>query len=253
VAFPDLKITPQLVIVSGNNITAILHVHGTNSGEAGGMKATGKKLGVLEAEIAVMNDDGALSKDSFYVDQPTIYHQLGLIKNDSSPAAIEQAAAEPEKLITKDDATERANKALIEKFVDAINKRDPKAIEGLIADDMKLTYQGDKQKVDNKKSALKWYNDTIKSTKDGFVDIKGIWTAGDYVVISDVFTGTPSDDVVGKGGETKKIETHVVQFFRVANGKLAQQQIFANRLKTAVELGVVDPEQLAKQLTKTTK
>jgi len=252
-AFPDLKVTPQLVIVSGNDVAAILHIGGTNTGEAEGMKATGKKLGMYEAELATMGDDGMITKDHFYSDQPTQFHQLGLLKNDTSPAALDKPTTPAETLISKADPAEAANKAVIEKLVEAINKKDGKAIEGLLADDFKLTYHGDKTKVENKKAGIKWFGDTLKTTKDGFVDIKNAWTAGDHVVIADVFTGTPSEEITGKGGEARKIETHIVQFFTVKDGKIAQQQIFANRLKTAVELGIVDPDQLMKTLSKAGK
>jgi steroid delta-isomerase-like uncharacterized protein len=251
-SFPDLKVTPQLVIINGNNIAAILHVAGTNTGETPGMRATGKKLGVFEAEIAVMANDGTFSRDSIYVDQPTVYHQLGLLPNDTSPAAISQHATEPVTLISKGDAAENSNKALIEQDIEAVNKKNAKAIAAIVADDVKLTYHGEKQQVQNKKAYLKWLDDVLHTAKDGFVDIKGLWTAGDYVVIADVFTGTPSEAVVGKDSEPKHIETHVVQFYRVKDGKLAEQQIFANRLQTAVQLGMVDPDQLTQTLGKAT-
>jgi predicted ester cyclase len=252
-SFPDLKVRPELVIINGNNIAAILHVAGTNTGETADLKATGKKLGVYEAEIALMADDGTFSKDSIYVDQPTVFHQLGLLPNDTSPAAITARATEPVTLISKGDATENANKALVEQDIEAVNKKNAKAIAAIVADDIRLTYHGEKQVVQNKKAYLKWLDDVLHTAKDGFVDVKGLWTAGDWVVISDVFSGTPSEAVVGKDSEPKHIETHVVQFYRVKGGKLAEQQIFANRLQTAVQLGMVDPGQLVQTLSKANK
>jgi len=249
-SFPDLQITPQLVIVSGNDIAAIIHVLGTNTGDVAGMRPTGKKLGIFEAEIATMNADGKFTHDSIYVDQPTIYHQLGLLENDSSPKAIVEHAAQPVTLISDNGPAEAANKAVIEHDIDAVNKKNGKAIQALAADDIKLTYHGEKQPVSGKKAFAKWMGDTLRSTKDGFVDIKGLWTAGDWVAISDTFTGTPSDAVIGKQADPPHIETHVVQFFRLHDGKLAEQQIFANRLETAVQLGMVDPDQLAQTLSK---
>ena len=250
--FPDLKVTPQLVIVSGNDIAAILHVGGTNTGDTPGMKATGKKLGLYEAEIATMNADGTFSHDSIYVDQPTMYHQLGLLDADT-PDVTAPEAAEPVALVSKGDATEQANKAIVEKDVDSVNKKAAKAIAPLIADDVVLVDHGDKQKIVSKKAYLKWLGGMLGSTKDGFVDIKGIWTAGDYVAIAAVFSGTPTQAAVGKGVVPKHIETHVAQFFRIKDGKIAEQHIFGNQLETAVQLGVVDPDQLMQQLSKSTK
>ncbi|HTL37142.1 MAG TPA: ester cyclase, partial [Kofleriaceae bacterium] len=130
-AFPDLQITPRLIVVSGDTIAALLHVGGKNSVAAGGMKATNKKLGVFEAEIAVIADDGTFTRDSYYVDQPTVYHQLGLLANDTSPAAIEKPDGAPEIVFAKDDPNEAANKAMIRKLLDSVSEKDAAAIEGL--------------------------------------------------------------------------------------------------------------------------
>ena len=245
-SFPDLTITPWVIVVSGDTIAAIHHVTGKNTVAAGGMKATNKKLGVFEAEIATIADDGTLARTSFFVDQPTVYHQLGLLPNDTSPGPIEKAPGEPEVLIAKNDAAEAANKALVHKVLEAVTNKDAAAIEAAAAPTIKFTYHGEKQKIETKPAYMKWMRDMLASTEEGRVDIKGSWAAGDVVVVFDVFTGTPKE-VAGQ------IRTNVVQFFRIADGKLVQHQMFANRLNTAVQLGLVDPDQLMQTLAAAAK
>jgi ketosteroid isomerase-like protein len=245
-AFPDLVVTPKIVIASGDTVAAVLHVGGKNTAAAGGMKATNKKLGVYEAEIVRIADDGTFLRDSFYVDQPTVYHQLGLLANDSSPAAIDKPAGEPEILISKGDATETANKALVQKILDAVSDKQAPTIEAAAADDISFTYHGEKQKVESKKAYMKWMKDMLGSTDEGAVDIKGSWAAGDVVIVTDVFTGTPK-------GDDRAVRTNVIQFFRIVDGKVKQHQMFANRLHTAVELGIVDPDQLMQTLSAAAK
>jgi predicted ester cyclase len=247
-AFPDLKITPQVIIVSGNNIAAILHITGTNTAEADGMKATGKKLGMFEAEIAVVGDDDKLTRDSFYVDQPTIYHQLGLFENDSSPKAIEQHMGVLESQISHGDARELANKAVVKALFEAVNKKDASAIDALAAPDIKLTYHGDKQKIETKKAYLKWFGESFHTTTDGKIAIKELWTAGEFVVAASIFTGTPTEAVAGKDAATMKVETQTFSLFRITDGKIKQHHIFANRLKSAVQLQMVDADQFMKTL-----
>jgi ketosteroid isomerase-like protein len=247
-AFPDLTVTPRLIVVEGDTIAALLHVSGKNSAAAGGMKATNKKLGVYEAELVTMAPDGTFARDNFYVDQPTIYHQLGLLANDTSPAALDKPAAAPEVLIAKNDATETANKALIHKVLDAVSKKDAATIEAAAADTIKLTFHGEKQKIETKKAYMKWMKDTLASTDEGTVTVKGTWAAGDAVVVLDLFTGIPKGNL-----DDKQIKTNVVQFFRIADGKIVQHEMFVNRLNTAVQLGIVDPEQLMQTLAAAAK
>ena len=247
-AFPDLTLTPRLVIVSGDTIAALHHVSGKNTAEAGGMKATNKTLGIFEAEIVTIADDGTLTSDRFFVDQPTVYHQLGLLANDTSPAAIAKPGGAPELLVAKNDERETANKALVQKLLDAVSKKDAAAIESAAADTIKFTFHGEKQKVETKKAYMKWMRDTLASTAEGTVDVKGIWAANDAVVVLDVFTGIP------KGvDDGRTVRTNVVQFFRIADGKIVHHEMFVNRLNAAVQLGVVDPEQLMQSLAAAAK
>ncbi len=244
-AFPDLQMAPRTIVVSGNTVAAVLHVSGTNSAAAGGMKATGKKLGLFEAEIAVIDDDGHITRDSFYVDQPTVYHQLGLLENDGSPSATAKPAGDAEILIAKDAPEEAANKAQVTKTLEAVTAKNAAAIDAEAADAIRFVYHGEKQPVTTKKAYGKWMKDMLKTTETGSVEVTGMWAAGDVVFVSDVFTGTPSKAIAPDGGQ---IKNHVVQVFRIANGKIAQHEIFANRLNTAVQLGMVDPDELMKTL-----
>jgi steroid delta-isomerase-like uncharacterized protein len=245
-AFPNLTVTPQVVIVAGNEIAAMLYVSGTNTAEANGMKATKKPIGIYEAEVAVLGDDGKFTHDAFYVDQPTIYHQLGLLPNPSSPNAIGKPAEAPQIHISKNAAVEKANKALIEKVLDAVAKKDLAVVEAAAADDIKLTDHGDKQKVKTKKAYLKWFKDTWATTKDTQIAVKGVWAAEDFVAVIDTFSATPT--AAASEGAPGRIETHLLQFFRVVDGKIKQHDIFVNTLKPAVQLGLVDPEALQQQL-----
>ena len=147
---------------------------------------------------------------------------------------------------TEPKAAETANKAVVQKLLDAVSDKKAATIEGLAADDIHFTYHGEKQKVESKKAYMKWMREMLASTDYGHVDLKGSWAAGDVVVIADLFTGTPK-------GDDRAIRTNVVQFFRIADGKIKQHQMFTNRLNTAVQLGLVDPEQLAQTLAAASK
>lgn len=246
-AFPDLALHPQLVIVSGDQIAAVHHVSGKNSAEAGGMTATNKNLGIYEAELVTMAEDGTFTSDRFFVDQPTVYHQLGLLANDTSPAAIAKPDGEPEILIAKNDDKETANKALVKKILEAVSKKDAAVIESHAGDAIKFVFHGERAKVAGKKAYMKWMRDTLGSTEEGLVDVKGMWAAGDAVVVYDVFNGIP------KGAPDKTVRTNVVQVFRIADGKVVHHEMFVNRLTAAVQLGVVDPEQLMQTLATAAK
>ncbi|MBA3502120.1 MAG: nuclear transport factor 2 family protein, partial [Deltaproteobacteria bacterium] len=184
----------------------------------------------------------------FYVDQPTVYHQLGLLPNDSSPAAIEKPAGEPELLISKGDDRETANLATVRGLLDAISKKNATAVAAVAAEEIKLVYHGEKQKIESKKAYMKWMKDTLASTDEGTITIKGAWAAGDVVAVLDLFTGIPKGNL-----DDRQIKTNVVQFFRITDGKIVKHEMFANRLNAAVQLGIVDPAELMETLAAAAK
>lgn len=249
-AFPDVVVTPVLTVASGKQIAAIVHIAGTNTGEAAGMKPTGKKVGLYQAEFAELRDDGTVSSNRYYVDQLTMFHQLGLFDAGATPAEA-APSDQPRTLVGKGDDRERANQDRARQLVEAIGNRKLAAIGPLVADDVKLTVHGDPQKIASKKAYLKWAQDNIESTKTSKVAIADVWAADDIVVITDTFTATLGDQI--KSTKGKQVESKVAHFIRFVDGNVVQHQIFTNRLSLGVQLGVIDPERFMTLMRETSE
>jgi eukaryotic-like serine/threonine-protein kinase len=234
-AFPDLQIQPQLVVASGRTIAAILYITGTSA-------ATGKKLGMYAGEVVTMDDASAITHERIYIDQPTIYHQLGLIENDTSPGPLHAMVPEPETLTSPGDA--QRNKAIVEANLTAVNNKDADAIEPAAADDIQFFYHGEKDHQIGKRAYVAWWKATLASADRIHAEPQGLWAAGDTVAVATEFTGVYTNE----DRKQDTIQTHVLHFFRIANGKITQQHMFVNRMKTEEELGLIDVPQLARAL-----
>jgi ketosteroid isomerase-like protein len=89
-AFPDMTVTPEVVIGVGDFVVARLIATGTNKGDMGPMKATGKKVTVRFADV--IRFDGAKAKRvESYADVADILGQLGVLKG------VATAEAQPSK------------------------------------------------------------------------------------------------------------------------------------------------------------
>ena len=78
-AFPDLRMIPEDVIVSGEKAVARVRVTGTHKGPFVGMPATGKRVEVMLIDIIRFGDDGRAREHWGVVDQLAMMQQLGAI------------------------------------------------------------------------------------------------------------------------------------------------------------------------------
>ena len=78
-AFPDMRMTVEDVITSGDKAVARLRVSGTHKAEFMGMPATGKSVAVNLIDITRFSDDGLAREHWGVVDQLALMQQLGVI------------------------------------------------------------------------------------------------------------------------------------------------------------------------------
>ena len=84
-AFPDMRMEPQDVLVSGDKVVIRARVTGTHQGELMGMPATGKRVDVQLIDIMRFSDDGLALEHWGVIDSLAMMQQLGAVP-DGPPA-----------------------------------------------------------------------------------------------------------------------------------------------------------------------
>lgn len=84
-AFPDLRITPEDVLSSGDKVAARATATGTNQGSFMGMPPTGKAIRVQLIDIIRFDDDGLAREHWGVFDSMKMMQQLGVVP-DGPPA-----------------------------------------------------------------------------------------------------------------------------------------------------------------------
>ncbi len=84
-AFPDMRMEPEDVLVSGDKVTVRARVTGTHQGEMMGMPATGKHVDVQLIDIMRFGDDGLAHEHWGVFDMMAMMQQLGVVPDN--PAA----------------------------------------------------------------------------------------------------------------------------------------------------------------------
>lgn len=78
-AFPDMRLDPEDVLVSGDKVVARVRVTGTNQGAMMGMPATGKSVDVQLIDIIRFGDDGLAHEHWGVIDMLAMMQQLGVV------------------------------------------------------------------------------------------------------------------------------------------------------------------------------
>jgi predicted ester cyclase len=245
-AFPDMKHTPQLVLVNGRTIFAVNLVTGTQDGtlKLPGMPdvpATHKKIGFLMAHKLTINDENKATEEWAFFDPGTMMGQLGLLPKDAPAkrAAMDKGwDGAPNIVVAADDAKEKANVEGVQKGNEAFSAHKAADLEKWVTDDFVESDQTQEKDSTGKKDMEK----NLKELFTAFSDIKAtadVWGAGDYVVSLGTLEGTNDHDV----GKMKKTGKHVsvkyVEVFQLKDGKASHLWRFMNSLEFAKQLGLM--------------
>ena len=245
-AFPDWKLTPQLIMVSGRNILAVNLVTGTHSGTMkspmGDVPATNKKVGMLMFHRLKINDANKASEEWAVADGATMMGQLGLMPKGSPPtrpAMDKGLEGAPIVVVTADDAKEKANMEVVKKGNEAFLANKPADLMASMADDaVEMSQTADKD-VKGKKEIEKGFT----TFRNGWSDVKmsnvEMWAAGDYVIQSMKFEGKNDKDI-GKMKKTgKTVAADLVEVMHFKDGKIDQMWRFMNGVDFAMQMGLM--------------
>lgn len=209
--FPDLRQEPQLLLVSGNTVIAMLLVTGTST-------KTKKRIAFYLGHVVGTDPTGKRTRDLAFWDAKTVEAQ-----RTGKPGARALAKPLPTKisLISKDDDTEKKHLEL----VNVLMERELGAIGSALADNVVWSVQH--RPEDLTKAQVLGGMETRLEKTDLRYKLDHAWAAGDYVAALETITGTAtadSPDKKIKRGDT--IQRQLLAVHRFANGKLAQVWVF---------------------------
>lgn len=223
--FPDLEISPNVVLGNGKQLVAIV-------------KLAGKPMGVVGAIVVDFDDQGKISHESDFFDSQTIRYQM---KPDPahpvrSPDAMPALAYI--RLANHHGDDDTANAAVVTKFVEAFNKHDLVAA-GALLDDQATWSDPTEPKDWTKPELLADRAVGIKAFPDLQIVHPNIWAAGSYVVEQAELTGTNDGPMPGIAAPTKKtISIPYVTIYELRAGKILHAYAFLQSSALVTQLGL---------------
>jgi predicted ester cyclase len=245
-AFPDLKLEPQLILVSGRTIIGVVRTTGTHEGPLAvpghdPVPATHKKIATLWLHRLSISDQNRATEEWAYQDHAIFAAQLGLGPKGGPPQPsvddIKAWDGAPIVAIAADDAKEKANTETTKKAIEAFNAHKPADFVALMADD--VADWSPSETVTGKKALEK----SLKAFQAAFSDVKGtvetVWAAGDYTVYTSVAEGTNDHDL-GKMKKTgKHISLPIAEIYKYKDGKVANIWAFDDSALFAQQMGLM--------------
>jgi len=244
-AFPDFKLEPQLIMVSGRNLIAVELLTGTNSGPmktpTGEVPATNKKIGLLMWHRLAIDDANKATDEWAIMDAATMLGQLGLAPKGTPVRPVMDKGIEgaPITVVTADDAKEKANLEVVKKGNQAFIDNKPADLMAGFADQVVEMDQASEKDIKGKKEIEQGFT----TFRNGWTDVKvpdtQMWAAGDYVMQSMKFEGKHDKDI-GKLKKTgKTVSVDIAEVMHFTDGKIDQMWRFMNGLDFARQLGLV--------------
>jgi predicted ester cyclase len=117
-AFPDMKVEPLMVFMSGNTVASVVRMSGTNTGSLMGAPATGKPFALVGIAFDELDDQGKIKMGTHIMDSPTMMGQLGMMP-DMKVRPLAEPAGAATTVIATDSEQERANLALVKAWGEA--------------------------------------------------------------------------------------------------------------------------------------
>lgn len=243
-AFPDFKADLVMVLVSGRKAATVGLLTGTHKGRSLGMPPTNKPINLYYAQVIEANEQGRFLVERDYNDQATLLHQLGVQESQIAPTK-EEPWADKVRVTAKNDDAEKANIETFKASFAARTKGDSAAAVASYADDAVFRYMPEAEPYRGKTEIAKATKADLSQHKNLVSSVRDVWAAGSWVVAETTTKGTLAADISGiKGTKGKNWEENSLELLEFADGKVKRHLVFANSLKFAVDVGIIDPEAL---------
>lgn len=245
VAFPDLALAPQVVLVSGRTVLAVSLMTGTNTGplqgERGTLPATKQQVGLLLFDRVAMDEESRPAELWTYLEPGTLLGQLGYRPKELPPvrpALAQGLAGAPIIAVAAGDERERANAALVRRHNEVLNAKQAADVLALWADDALEADQALAADARGKPQIEAAFRALWRAFPDGKSELAEVWAAGDYVAAVARFTGTHDGPLGALPKTGRPVVFQYAELYKLADGKIAALWRFRNDAAIARQLGL---------------
>jgi steroid delta-isomerase-like uncharacterized protein/uncharacterized protein (TIGR02246 family) len=237
--FKDIKLGFSRVWVKNETMVLEWVINGKHHGELFGVKGTEQPIGHYGLSIVTMNQDGKVVSEHRYGELGAVMTQVGGAGAKAKPRPIPAIPAAPETIASTGTPDEEKNTEVAKSVLGALEQGKKEAdFTNLLADDIEQDGLFHLEMSKGKDGAKKFYKSFMTAFPDAKFEVTKALGIGDYAILESTLKGTHKGALGTIAATKKPIAIHVVDIFKIKDGKVARAWTYQNSLELQQQLGM---------------
>ena len=234
--FSKAKLGFSRVWVKGPTMILEWVINGTHHGELFGVKGTEQPIGHYGLSIVHFNNDGKVEREDRYGELGAVMTQVGAAGAKAKPRPIPEVPAAPETIIAKGD--EEKNLDVAKVLLTALENKKEADFTAALTDDIEQDGVFHLETSKGKDGAKKFFKGFTTAFPDAKFDVKKAFAIGDYAIVMSTMNATHKGALGTIAATKKPVAVHLVDIFKIKDGKVARAWTYQNSLEMQQQLGL---------------
>ena len=234
--FSKAKLGFSRVWVKGDTMVLEWVINGTHHGELFGVKGTEQPIGHYGLSVVSFNADGKVIRENRYGELGSVMTQVGAAGAKAKPRPIPEVPAAPETIVTKGD--EDKNIDVAKAALAALESKKEEAFTAVLTDDVEQDGVFHLETSKGKEGAKKFYKSFTTAFPDAKFEVTKAVAIGDYAIVESTLKATQKGALGSIAATKKPIAVHLVDIFKIKDGKVARAWTYQNSLEMQQQLGL---------------
>jgi uncharacterized protein (TIGR02246 family) len=236
--FSKAKLGFSRVWVKGDTMVLEWVINGTHHGELFGVKGTEQPIGHYGLSVVSFNQDGKVTRENRYGELGAVMTQVGAAGTKAKPRPIPDVPAAPATMIAKTDQDDK-NADVAKAALASLEKGKKEAdFTAVLTDDVEQDGVFHLETSKGKDGAKKFYKGFTTAFPDAKFEVTKALSVGDYAIVESTLKATQTG-ALGTIQPTKRpIAVHLVDVFKMKDGKIARAWTYQNSLEMQQQLGL---------------
>ena len=232
--FSNAKLGFSRVWVKGDTMILEWVINGTHHGELFGVKATEQPIGHYGLSVVTFDADGKVARENRY-------GELGSVMGQLSPGAKAKARPIPEIPPAPETfvgAGDDKNIEIAKSAFSALEGKKEDAFTSILTEDVEQDGLFALETSKGRDGAKKFFKAFTTAFPDAKFDVSRAIAVGDYVIAESTLKGTHQGALGNIAATKRPIAIHLVDVFRIKDGKIARAWTYQNSLELQQQLGL---------------
>ncbi len=234
--FSKAKLGFSRVWVKGDTMVLEWVINGTHHGELFGVKGTEQPIGHYGLSVVSFNADGKVARENRYGELGSVMTQVGAAGAKAKARPIPEVPAAPETILAKGE--DDKNVEIAKSALTALENKKEEAFTAVLTDDIEQDGVFHLETSKGKEGAKKFYKSFTTAFPDAKFEVTKAVGIGDYAIVESTLKATQKGALGSIPATKKPIAVHLVDIFKIKDGKVARAWTYQNSLEMQQQLGL---------------